>query len=127
MALFTILYNICITLLLVMVTTIRMKKTAKYRRLKKQTVSFFILVKEEFEITDDDFTRQLWDDNERLEKEVKVLKKEFSKLSLFALIMVIILFIPYYLKQKLKKDENDILTTKTESSRKNEILKLNDD
>ena len=127
MTLFTILYNICITLLIIIMSAIRMKKTAKYRRLKKQTVKLGILTQEEFEFSEDDFTRQLWDDNQRLEKEVKVLKKEFNKLSFVAFMIGIILLIPYYLKEKFKKNEKKILTTDSESLRKDEILKLNDD
>jgi hypothetical protein len=108
-------------------SAIRMKKTAKYRRLKKQVVKLGILIQEEFEFSEDDFTRQLWDENQRLEKEVKVLKKEFNKLSFVAFIMVIILLIPNYLKQKIKKNEKKTLTNDSESLRKDEILKLNDD
>ena len=107
MTLFTILYNICITLLIIIMSAIRMKKTAKYRRLKKQTVKLGILTQEEFEFSEDDFTRQLWDDNQRLEKEVKVLKKEFNKLSFVAFMIGIILLIPYYLKEKFKKKRKE--------------------
>ena len=68
-------------------------------RLKKQTLNFLNIHKKEWELSEDDFTKQLWDDNERLENEVKVLKKEVSKLSLLGIIIVFF----YYIEQKLKR------------------------
>lgn len=101
--LLSIVYNIVITLLIASNTAIRLKKTAKYRRLRKQTVTFFILLKEEFEISDDDFVKQLWEENQRLENEVKVLKKDFNKISLFSVLMLIM----FYIGQKFKPAENN--------------------
>lgn len=88
-------------------TTIRNRKTAKYKKLKKQIKKFGVITSEEFEVTDDDFARQLWDDNERLEKEVKVLRNELNKSNFRAVIIMSISIIVYYLNNKFKQNKSE--------------------
>ena len=101
-AFWAISYMFVTTLTIVIMIIVSVQKKNKYMRLKKQTLNFLNIHKKEWEYLEDDFTKQLWDDNERLENEVKVLKKEVSKLSLFGIIVVLI----YYIEQKFKKKWN---------------------
>ncbi len=101
--LFIIVYSILATLTIIIMIINNVNKRNKYRRLKSQTVNIGIY-SAKWEFTEDDFLKQLCEDNERLENRVKVLSKEITNLSFVAFMVAMVFLLPYYVKEKFKKN-----------------------
>ncbi len=76
------------TLCIVILIISRLKSKKDFMRLKKETISFGF-IKREYQPEEDKFLLELWADNQRLEKELSALKKEYNKLSIWVLIVLI--------------------------------------
>ena len=97
-------YTFIITLITIIVIMDKVKKRNKYMRLKKQTINL-ILWSKEWEMSEDDFLKQLIDDNERLENRVKVCERELNKMSLKNLILVILALFALWIKKDKKNNK----------------------
>lgn len=76
------------TLSIVILIIRRIKNKKDFMRLKKETISFGF-IKREYQPEEDKFLLALWEDNQRLEQELSALKKEYNKLSIWVLIVLI--------------------------------------
>ncbi len=83
----------------VIITIEKTKSKTRYRYWKKDVINLGIFSRE-WERTDDDVLRQLFDENARLEAENKLLKKQYSRLSLAVVAGLVILIVSAWVSQK---------------------------
>ena len=105
---FTIICFVLSTIAVMVIMVIDKKKRRdKYMVWKKQTLNLVIYSKE-WERTDDAVLQQLFDENQRLENENKLLKKEKSKLSFVLLLSTIFSIFILWLTLRFDRKRKDI-------------------
>jgi len=104
---FITLYALASTLVMIIIATNTRKKKKRYMILKNEKINVFGLWNREYEASPDVFMQQLFDENERLEKLVKVLRSEKTNLSIahaFTIFLFIIAML-FYTNKSTKKNE----------------------
>ncbi|MFZ4739557.1 MAG: hypothetical protein ACOYLE_00145 [Bacteroidales bacterium] len=94
----TILLIVLETLVIIIILIISTKKKKRFRVWKKDTLDL-VVYKREWEHNTDEFINELFSENEKLESENKLLKRQFKKVSILFLIVLIIDFF----KEKFSK------------------------
>lgn len=95
-------YGAAITVIAIIAMYNRKKSVLKYKTWKSDTISIFGF-KREWVANEDDLLQQLWDENQRLEGEVKVLTEKYKNLSfaLFFMALLAIVFGYFFSRKKL--------------------------
>jgi hypothetical protein len=101
-ALLIMLYASVTTLIIIRMTTNIFKRRKKYMFLREETINL-IFLKQKYDVSDNDLINELFSKNELLDKELKVLKKQYMNLSIIAFIVVILILFREYLKDLFKK------------------------
>ena len=83
-------YAVLITIVLLIIIFRSKSKRNKYLDWKKDSLNLY-LFKREWERNDDKLLQELFDENQTLEKRVKELDKDVTKLSFVALLMILLL------------------------------------
>lgn len=90
-------YSLIVTIGLVYLLVRRYSKRERFMEWKKDTLNLYI-VKREYERNDDWLQNELFFENQKLENELKVLKKEHQKLSILALVAYLFLIFASYFR-----------------------------
>jgi len=95
-------YFVCITVFFIFQLIDKQKKRTQYKIWKRESINIGFY-KREYERSEDIFIQQLWDENIRLNNENKFLKKENSKISIVAVLLLLGFFIDLKLRKIFKK------------------------
>lgn len=100
------LYALAITFVIIIVIVKSRKKRKRYMILKTEKINLLGIYNQEWEHSADKFTEELFEENQRLEKEVKVLRQEKVNLSFgqFILLMFFIISLLFKSKDKEKSE-----------------------
>jgi len=98
---FVISYMLCTTVVIIIMAINISKRKKRYITWKKDTLNLLVFTRE-WERNDDKFIEELFNENEKLSLENKILNKEYTKLSIIALIVIIL----HILLLKIKKPIN---------------------
>jgi hypothetical protein len=88
-------YSLTVTVVAIIAITKTQKEFMRYKMWKKDTIKILGFTRE-WEATPDAMLQQLWDENQRLEAEVKVLTKKYTNLSFISFVMATLLLIWLY-------------------------------
>lgn len=81
-------YSLATSVVIILMVVTRISKKERYKMMKKEKINLLIYSKE-YVALEDDFSKELWDENQRLDAENKLLKKEVNSLTWSARAMVI--------------------------------------
>lgn len=95
-------YALCATLTIIVMTHSRLKSRKKYATWKTDRLNLFIFERT-WERSDDELVQQLFDENQRLASENKLLKQEKSNLETRVFIVLLIFLVVNYLQSLLKR------------------------
>ena len=106
-AMTSILFNIIIVIA-------RLKSRRRYIDWKDRTINFLGVWKESWERNNDEVLNQLFDDNIRLEKENKLLKKQYNNQSMWLIIGLFVLLIFGFLNNAWNKTKDTFTRNSTD-------------
>lgn len=95
------LYSVIVTICLSYLILRRYSKKQRYMEWKRDTLNLHFF-KREYERNDDWLQNELFIENQKLENELKVLKKEHQKLSFWAFVAFLLLIFAAYFKNSDK-------------------------
>jgi hypothetical protein len=95
-------YAVCATLAIIVMTHSRLKSRKKYATWKTDRLNLFIFERT-WERSDDELVQQLFDENQRLASENKLLKQEKSNLETRVFIVLLVFLIVNYVQSFWKK------------------------
>lgn len=99
-----IVYCILATITIIIILIDKRKRRNKYKVWKKDTINFGF-IKREYELSEDKFINELWDENMRLESEIKLLRKKYNNLTLKVFLIALIISLSEFIKNKIKKQK----------------------